>query len=94
MILQQLFNNMAIKRSKLTIICTIKITQQIAWIFLYNLESFTNSLEMNHAIFINVTIKENTWLFLANVSEKIHLQMVLMINLLMTMRKCYIMINK
>lgn len=71
MILQQLFNNMAIKRSKLTIICTIKITQQIAWIFLYNLESFTNSLEMNHAIFINVTIKENTWLFLVNVSEKI-----------------------
>lgn len=36
MILQQLFNNMAIKRSKLTIICTIKITQQIAWIFLYH----------------------------------------------------------
>lgn len=26
---------------------------------------------MNHAFFINVTIKENTWLFLANVSEKI-----------------------
>lgn len=52
---------MAIKRSKLTIICTIKKTQQIAWIFLSHLESFTNSLEMNHANFINVTIKENTW---------------------------------